>query len=74
MTLLRYALWAMMVAVGVLFALTVAYLVRGSLEMFPTAEQQENVRIVAGFAALLLAAVEVGLWRVLRSRRVSRTR
>ena len=59
----------MIVAVGVLFALAVLYLVRGSLEMFPTAEQQENVRIVAGFAALLLAVVEVALLRVVRWRR-----
>ena len=71
-TLLRYALWAMMVAVGVLFLLAVAYLLRGSLEMFPTAEQEENVRIVAGFAAVLLAVGEVALWRVLRRRRASR--
>ena len=63
---LRYALLALMLAVGLLLALAVAYLVRGSLEEFPTAEQQDKVRTVARAFVLVLAAVEIVLWRVVR--------
>lgn len=55
-----------MVAVGLLLALAVLYFARGSLEEFPTAEQQDKIRTVMGASALLLAAIELALWRLLR--------
>lgn len=55
-----------MVAVGLLLLLDVAYFARGSLELFPTAEQEDKVRRVTGAIAVLLAGIEVGLWWLLR--------
>ena len=55
-----------MVAVGIPLCLAVAYLVHGSLEMFPTPEQQDNVRVVAGTIAGGLGVVEIALWWVQR--------
>lgn len=63
---LRYLLWILMVVVGALLALAVAYLVRGSLEAFPTAEQQDKVRTVAGVLVAMLAVAEFALWWLLR--------
>ena len=63
---LRYTIWILMAAVGVLLALAVAYFFRGSLEAFPTAEQEDKVRTVAGFLAAMLALAELGLWWLLR--------
>ena len=51
---------------GVLFALAVAYRLRGSLEWFPTAEQEAKVRRVTTLLAAGFAAAEVGLWQCLR--------
>ncbi|HYJ80296.1 MAG TPA: hypothetical protein VEW03_11865 [Longimicrobiaceae bacterium] len=50
-----------MVAVGVVLALDLAYLARGSLELYPTEEDQEKVRLVTGVLAVLLIGVEVAL-------------
>ena len=68
---LRYVIWILMVVGGVLLALAAAYLVRGSLEAFPTAEQQDKVRTVAGVLVAVLAVVEFALWWLLR--RLDRT-
>ena len=57
----------MMLALGVVLAVDLLYFAIGSLEMFPTAEQQEKVRIVTGAIALLLLCAEIGLWALLRS-------
>jgi len=65
-TILRLTLWLAMIAVGVVLAAHVAYFVHGSLELFPTDEQQATVRQVTGTIAVLLAAVEYGLWSILR--------
>ena len=51
-----------MVVIGFPLALAVAYLAHGSLEMFPTAEQQDKVHTVAGVIAGGLSAVEIALW------------
>lgn len=66
---MRLAIRLMMLAVGVVLAIDVLYFARGSLEMFPTPEQHEKVRIVTGAIALLLLCVEAGLWALLRSTR-----
>ena len=55
-----------MVVVGLLLLLDVAYFVRGSLEWFPTHEQQDKIRRVTGVIAVLLAGIEIGLWWLLR--------
>ena len=51
---------------GLLLGIAVLYFVHGSLEEFPTAEDHSKVRSVMGLAVAMLAAVEVGLWRLLR--------
>jgi hypothetical protein len=52
--------------VGLVLALDLAYLAYGSLEWFPTQEQQDRVRVVASAIAVVLVGVEVGLWVLLR--------
>ena len=62
----QVALWVALATVGLLFVLFVLYFARGSLEEFPTAEQTNKVRVVAGVGAVLLLGVELGLWLLLR--------
>ena len=62
----RLALWLALTAVGFLLVLAVAYFAHGSLEDVPTAEQTDNVRVVAGLGAVLLLGIELGLWSLLR--------
>jgi hypothetical protein len=57
---------ALAAAVATVLMLDVAYFLRGSLETFPTAEQQQKVQLVTGVIAVVLAAVEFGLWRLAR--------
>ncbi|HEX8430928.1 MAG TPA: hypothetical protein VF625_06550 [Longimicrobium sp.] len=71
--LLRPALWLALLAVGLVLAADLAYLAHGSLELFPTDEQQATIRQVTGVIAVLLAAVEVGLWLLLRRLGPTRT-
>jgi hypothetical protein len=66
---MRLAIRLMMLTVGVVLAIDVLYFATGSLEMFPTAEQQEKVRIVTGAIAVLLLCAEGRLWALLRSMR-----
>ena len=68
----RTAIRLAMVVVGVALAVDVVYFFTGSLEMFPTAEQQAKARTVTGAIAVLLVAVEVGLWALLRRTRGDR--
>ena len=60
--LLRVALLLAMVIVGVVLLVDIAYLIAGSLEQFPTAEQEDKVRRVTTAIAVLLVAIETGLW------------
>ena len=62
----RYAIRLAIVLVGVVLAVDVVYFLVGSQEMFPTAEQQAKVRTVTGAIAVLLVAIEVVLWLLLR--------
>lgn len=66
---MRHVIRLMMLAVGLLLAIDVLYLVNGSLEMFPTAEQQNKIRTVTGVIAVLLLCAEAGLWALLRRTR-----
>ena len=67
--LARSAIVLTMTVVGVLLALFVAYFLRGSLEEFPTAEQENKVHTVTAVAAAMLLLVEIGLWSMLRRMR-----
>jgi uncharacterized protein YacL len=58
-----------MVVVGLVLGLDIAYLARGSLELFPTDEQESTVRVVTTVIAAMLIFVEVGLWVLLRTMR-----
>jgi hypothetical protein len=62
----RFLVWLALVAVGLVLVLDVLYFVRGSLDMFPTAEQQNEVRVVTGVLGTLLALVALGLGLLLR--------
>lgn len=71
----RVALWVTLAIVGLLLLLFVLYFARGSLEQFPTTEQTNKVRTVAGVGAVLLLGIELGLWSLLRhARRSARER
>lgn len=65
-SLTRLAIIGAMLVVGVLLVVAVAYRIRGSLEWFPTAEQEAKVRVVTTLLAAGLAIAEVGLWQLLR--------
>jgi hypothetical protein len=54
------------VFLAVLMIVSGVALVRGSLEVFPTEEQQEKVRLVYGMALALFAVLEMGTFRWLR--------
>ena len=64
--LTRVALWIALAVVGFTLLVVLAYFVTGSLEQFPTDEQQNNVRVVTGVLATILLAIELGLWTLLR--------
>ena len=67
--LARYGVSLAMILVGLLLCLDVAYFVRGSLEEFPTEEDEDMVRHVTAVLAALLVVTEAGLWWVLRALR-----
>ena len=52
-------LWMLAAALAVPALLMAAYFVHGSLEEFPTDEQQDKVRLVSGLAFLIFAGLEV---------------
>lgn len=58
---MRGSLRAAIVIVGALLALNVAYCRHGSLEEFPTDEQQEKIALVTTWLGTALAVVEVVL-------------
>lgn len=51
-------LFLLALAVGAVLLLDIAYFFHGSLEWYPTDEQQEKVKIVTAIIAILLAVVE----------------
>ena len=62
----RYVLWLVMIAVGAVLIVDILYLLNGSLEQFPTEEQEDKVRTVTVVIAALLSVTELGLWWLLR--------
>ena len=66
---IRRAIVLAMAVVALLLAVDIAYLVSGSLEQFPTAEQEDKVRIVSSAIAVLLIVIEIALWVAHRSLR-----
>ena len=58
--------WTAFAVVGILLALDLLYFARGSLELFPTAEDERKVRLVTGLLALVLGGIGVLLWKHLR--------
>ena len=52
----------MMIVVAGLLVLDVAYFVNGSLEMFPTEEQQSKIRGVTTCLGVVLILLEAGLF------------
>ena len=62
---------------AIFLALDVAYFESGSLELFPSDEQQEKIRDVTIVTALLLILAEIGvaslLWRLRRPLGAKRT-
>ena len=64
--LLRSVVLLAMVVVGLLLCLDVAYFAHGSLEWFPTDEQEDKVRRVTAALGAVLLASELVLWSILR--------
>ena len=64
--LVRIPILLALLVVGVLLVADIAYLFRGSLEEFPTPEQESKVRVVTSAIAILLIGVEVALWYAFR--------
>lgn len=66
----RVAVVPMMIVVALALALDILYFMRGSLELYPTDEQQDKIRILTTTFGVLLAIVELGLglllWRLAR--------
>jgi hypothetical protein len=58
-----------MTIVGLFLFLAIAYFLRGSLEEFPTEEQEAKIRTVTGVIAAVLILIEIGLWSLLRGLR-----
>ena len=64
---MRSVLWIACAIVAALLVVNVAYCWRGSLEMFPTEEQQDKIRTATMVFGVVLAAIEAGLlWLVTR--------
>ena len=60
-----HAILLAMIVVEMLLGLDLMWLVRGSLEWFPTEEQESTVRHVSALIAALLLVVELVLWSLL---------
>lgn len=61
-----YVVIVAMFAIGVAFLLAVLYMISGSLEFYPTEEQEEKVRLVTTISMVSLAFTEVLLWRLFK--------
>lgn len=58
---MRRLIWIPIAAIGALLMLNVAYCWNGSLEDFPTEEQQDKIRTVTLVNGVVLTVVEIGL-------------
>lgn len=68
-TMTKVFLWLLLVALAVPMILFAAYFVHGSLEEFPTDEQQDKVRVVSGIGFLVFASLETVVIVALRRMR-----
>ncbi len=57
---------AAMLALGLALLLAILYLIYGSLEMYPTEEQQSKVRIAMSVVVMCIVAAEALLWGLAR--------
>src|SRR5688500_12554021 len=64
--LARVAVQVAMSVLGLMLIVFTAYGINGSLEEFPTDEQQDTVRTVSGVLVALLILAEAALWLLLR--------
>jgi hypothetical protein len=62
----RKLVWLAMVVVGLALVLDVWYFIGGSMELYPTEEQQDKVRLATGVIAIFLLSLKAGLWLLLR--------
>jgi hypothetical protein len=63
---MQFGLCFLMLMVAVPLVIDLIYLVRGSLELYPSPEKDSKIRMVTGIIAALLIGIEVILWRLLR--------
>jgi hypothetical protein len=62
----RAILWLLALSLGLLSLLSGIALWQGSLELFPTQEQEDKIRIVYGTTFILFVLLELGVIAVLR--------
>jgi len=62
------------IAIGVLLLADVVYFWHGSLELFPSDEQQNQVHLATGVLAILLFLAEGGILLALRHCKATRAR
>ncbi len=66
----RFVLWVLAGVLGVPVGLSMIWFIHGSLEMFPTDEQQTAARIAASVSFLFFATIETAVLTILfRTRR-----
>ena len=61
-----YIVFAAILAVGMAFLLATLYMLNGSVELYPTEEQEDKVRMMAAIAVVSFAFVEALLWLLLK--------
>ena len=64
--LARVAVQVTMLLLGLMLIVFTAYGINGSLDEFPTDEQDDTVRTVSGVLVALLIVAEAALWLLLR--------
>lgn len=57
----RILIGCLMLVIAVPLVGTILYLIHGSLELVPTEEQEEKVKVVLGTITIMLISVEIGL-------------
>jgi uncharacterized membrane protein required for colicin V production len=55
-----------MALLGLILAVFVAYFIHGSLELYPTEEQQEKIRVVSAFFIGIIIVAEMLLFLAVR--------
>lgn len=60
--LIKICLYAAMLAVGVALLLAIDYCIHGSYKMFPTEDQDDDVRLVMSIVSICLLWLQALLW------------